>query len=70
MPIPECEIMPELPDITLYLRALETHVVGQRLERARMLNAFVLRSVDPPLARHGGAANGHEAACILLPSAD
>jgi oligopeptide/dipeptide ABC transporter ATP-binding protein len=27
-------------------------------------------SVDPPLTRHGGAADGHEAACILLPSAD
>jgi oligopeptide/dipeptide ABC transporter ATP-binding protein len=27
-------------------------------------------SVDPPLVRHGGAADGHEAACILLPSAE
>jgi formamidopyrimidine-DNA glycosylase len=41
--------MPELPDITVYLEALEQRVVGQRLIRARIASPFVLRSVDPPL---------------------
>jgi formamidopyrimidine-DNA glycosylase len=43
--------MPELPDITVYLDALRAHVVGQRLQRVRLRSSFVLRSVDPPLAR-------------------
>ncbi len=46
--------MPELPDITIYLDALRTHVVGRRLERVRLRSSFVLRSVDPPLARLEG----------------
>src|SRR5258708_38395682 len=41
--------MPELPDVVVYLEALERHVVGQRLERLTLLSAFVLRSVDPPI---------------------
>ncbi len=39
--------MPELPDISLYLEALRTHVVGATVERLQILNPFVLRSVDP-----------------------
>lgn len=46
--------MPELPDITVYIEALESRVVGQSLERVRLPKPFLLRSVDPPL----GAANG------------
>ena len=42
--------MPELPDITAYLDALETRIVGQELQRVRMSSPFLLRSVDPPLA--------------------
>jgi formamidopyrimidine-DNA glycosylase len=41
--------MPELPDILLYLSALETRIVGQPLERVRIASPFVLRSVDPPI---------------------
>ena len=41
--------MPELPDVVIYLEALERHVVGQRLERLNLLSPFVLRSVDPPI---------------------
>ena len=41
--------MPELPDVCVYLEALERKVVGQRLERVRIANPFVLRSYDPPL---------------------
>lgn len=42
--------MPELPDIRLYLTALEQRLVGFPLERIRILSPFVLRSVDPPPA--------------------
>ena len=46
--------MPELPDILLYLRALEPRIVGQRVERVRLANPFLLRSVDPPLSATEG----------------
>lgn len=42
--------MPELPDIQLYLGALEPRVVGRRLSRVRLFSPFLLRSVEPPLA--------------------
>jgi formamidopyrimidine-DNA glycosylase len=42
--------MPELPDILLYLHALRPRVVGQRVSRIRLVSAFLLRSIDPPLA--------------------
>ena len=46
--------MPELPDITVYLDALAPRVLGRVLERVQLVNPFVLRSVDPPLAAcHG-----------------
>ena len=41
--------MPELPDVVVYLEALERHLVGRRLERLNLLSPFVLRSVDPPI---------------------
>ena len=46
--------MPELPDVTIYLEALERHVLGARLERIRLGSPFVLRSVAPPLAEAEG----------------
>ena len=42
--------MPELPDITAYITALERRIVGQRLERVRLGSPFLLRSVQPPIA--------------------
>src|SRR6266404_495936 len=39
--------MPELPDVTVYLEALDGRIRGARLERLRLANPFVLRSVDP-----------------------
>jgi formamidopyrimidine-DNA glycosylase len=42
--------MPELPDIAAYLSALETRVLGQRLERVRLASAFLLRTAVPPIA--------------------
>jgi formamidopyrimidine-DNA glycosylase len=41
--------MPELPDITVYIDALKSHVAGARLERLLLLSPFVLRSVEPPI---------------------
>jgi formamidopyrimidine-DNA glycosylase len=47
--------VPELPDVTIYVDALTTHVAGRRLTRVQLLSPFVLRTVDPPLtAVHGG----------------
>jgi formamidopyrimidine-DNA glycosylase len=46
--------MPELPDIVVYLECLQRRVVGQTLERIRLVSPFLLRSVDPPLARAQG----------------
>ncbi len=46
--------MPELPDITVYLDALDQRVRGQVLERVRLASPFVLRTATPPLTTvHG-----------------
>jgi len=42
--------MPELPDVTIYIEALEKRILGRRLERVRIVSPFLLRSVDPPVA--------------------
>jgi formamidopyrimidine-DNA glycosylase len=42
--------VPELPDISAYLVALEGRIVGQRLERVRLASPFFLRTAEPPLA--------------------
>ena len=41
--------MPELPDIVVYIEALEQRITGQTLERVRLGSPFLLRTVDPPL---------------------
>lgn len=41
--------MPELPDITVYLEALQRRIVGQRLDRILLRNPFLLRTAEPPL---------------------
>jgi formamidopyrimidine-DNA glycosylase len=46
--------VPELPDITLYIEALEKRVAGRRLERIRVGGPSLLRSVEPPLAAAEG----------------
>jgi formamidopyrimidine-DNA glycosylase len=48
--------MPELPDVTVYLEALEARIRSARLERIRLANPFVLRSVDPSPAEVAGRA--------------
>lgn len=46
--------MPELPDITVYIEALEARIVGQTLQRLTLSTPFLLRTVDPPLQSVGG----------------
>jgi formamidopyrimidine-DNA glycosylase len=42
--------MPELPDISAYLRALAPRIIGQTLVHVRIASPFLLRSAQPPLA--------------------
>jgi formamidopyrimidine-DNA glycosylase len=46
--------MPELPDIAAYLEALRPRLVGRKLGRVRILGAFLLRTVTPPLSEIEG----------------
>ena len=41
--------MPELPDVTVYVEALQQCIVGQPLERIRVASPFLVRSVAPSL---------------------
>jgi len=41
--------MPELPDVTVYIEALEKRIVGRKLEQAQIAGPFLLRTVDPPV---------------------
>ncbi|MGC1225717.1 MAG: DNA-formamidopyrimidine glycosylase family protein [Candidatus Sulfotelmatobacter sp.] len=47
--------MPELPDISAYITALEERILGQPLKEVRLASPFLLRTVQPPL----DAAEGH-----------
>ena len=46
--------MPELPDITIYIEALQARLLNQPLQKIRLASPFLLRSFDPPT----GAAEG------------
>ncbi len=46
--------MPEYPDITVYIEALEQRIIGQVLERVRFNSPFLLRSLEPPVAAAEG----------------
>ena len=46
--------MPELPDIELYLHALRSRIIGQRLDRIRLASPFLVRSFDPPIDQANG----------------
>jgi formamidopyrimidine-DNA glycosylase len=51
--------MPELPDITVYLEALQPRVVGQILQKAEVVSPFLVRTFEPPLtAVEGLRVNG------------
>jgi formamidopyrimidine-DNA glycosylase len=42
--------VPELPDIALYLSALAPRVLTQPLERLRIGNPFIVRTIEPPVS--------------------
>lgn len=46
--------MPELPDITVYLEALDARILGQTLDRVRWNSPFLLRTVHPPVSSAEG----------------
>ena len=46
--------VPELPDITAYIRAMEKRIVGQPLEHVRLGSPFLLRTIEPPLSSAEG----------------
>jgi len=48
------EAMPELPDISAYITALEARILGQPLEHVRINSAFLLRTAVPPVSATEG----------------
>ncbi len=46
--------MPELPDISAYITALEPRIVGQPVKQIRLASAFLLRTAQPPIASVDG----------------
>ncbi len=48
--------MPELPDIVVYIEALQSRVLGRTLQRVRIASPFLLRTVDPPVETIEGKA--------------
>ena len=51
--------VPELPDITVYIEALEKRILEQRLERIRIASPFLLRTASPPIKDAEGATVIH-----------
>jgi formamidopyrimidine-DNA glycosylase len=41
--------VPELPDITVYIEALEPRILHQPLQNIRLKSPFLLRTIEPPL---------------------
>jgi formamidopyrimidine-DNA glycosylase len=46
--------MPELPDIIVYIEALEKRILGQTLEGVRIVSPFLLRTATPPVSGASG----------------
>jgi len=46
--------MPELPDVTIYVEALQQRIVGQTLEHVRLASPFILRTVEPAVSEFEG----------------
>jgi formamidopyrimidine-DNA glycosylase len=46
--------MPELPDIVVYVEALEQRILGETLEGVRVVSPFLLRTASPPLSSTEG----------------
>jgi formamidopyrimidine-DNA glycosylase len=52
--------MPELPDIVVYIEALERRVFGHVLERVQIASPFLLRTANPPI----DSALGHKVTAL------
>src|SRR6202166_3078603 len=52
--------MPELPDITVYIEALEQRISGHTLTQAQIASPFLLRTIEPPVE----ACVGHKVSSI------
>ena len=48
--------MPELPDITIYIEALEQRILNRTLNRVLIGGPFLLRTADPPVSAVEGRA--------------
>jgi len=48
-PCQNCQTVPELPDITVYIEALESRIRNQSLQRVRVASPFLLRTATPSL---------------------
>src|SRR5271167_425691 len=46
--------MPELPDITVYIEALEKRILGRTLARVQITGPSLLRTAQPPITRVEG----------------
>ncbi len=46
--------MPEFPDVTVYIEALQERVLHQRIQKVRLGSPFVVRSFDPPIGNAEG----------------
>jgi len=46
--------MPELPDISVYVEAIQSRVVGHKLVRTIVKSPFILRSIAPPIIATAG----------------
>jgi formamidopyrimidine-DNA glycosylase len=46
--------MPEYPDIIVYMERLRPRIEGQILDRLRLASPFLLRTVEPPIAKAEG----------------
>src|SRR5437764_3093542 len=42
--------MPEIPDISAYITALESRIIGEPIKHVRLASPFLLRTVEPPIA--------------------
>jgi formamidopyrimidine-DNA glycosylase len=46
--------MPELPDVTVYVEALESRTLGRPMSGMRLVSPFLLRTLEPPPAAFSG----------------
>ena len=54
--------MPELPDIVVYIEALERRILHHRLERVRLSGPYLLRTATPPIQELEGKTSARPAA--------